>query len=81
MFSNILIPGYSLSLKKTLSKFICYLSPVIIIYCVTSIFNTISDYNKNFLPGKILTPLFNFFVIIATVFLANYYGIKAIIFL
>ena len=80
MFSNILIPGYSLSLKKTLSKFICYLSPVIIIYCVTSIFNTISDYNKNFLPGKILTPLFNFFVIIATVFLANYYGIKAIIF-
>lgn len=79
-FANLLIPGYTDDLKIQLSKYIFFLSPIILIYCITSIFNTVSEYNKNFIPNKLLTVFFNFFVILFTIFFSKKFGISAIIF-
>lgn len=79
-FSNLLISGYTTDLKIQLSKYILYLSPIILIYCISSIFNTVSEYNKNFIPNKLLTPLFNFCVILFTVLFSKKFGINAVVF-
>lgn len=79
IFVKLIAPGFDNTIKKELILYLRVLSPVAILFCIQSIFNSILEYEKKFIPTKTLTIILNSFIICFTFILSKRLGIIALI--
>lgn len=77
LFVGLIAPGYSNI--NMLPVYIRTLSPMVIMFCIKSLYDSILEYEKIFLPTKTFSVILNLFLVIFTVLFSKKYGIISLV--
>lgn len=78
VFAKFIAPGYAD--VSQFSLYIKYLSPIIVLFYIQTIYNSILEYEKKFIPTKTLSLYINLFCMLFAILFAKKYGTMCLIY-